>query len=65
MSMAYEYIFNSPDALPPVDTELLILVDGKAVQVKRTGYIQNKDDLMEYETANGRKFYGRFPWTYK
>lgn len=59
-----DYIFNPISALPPVDTELVIQVDGKAVRAKRTHYIQTKDDLMEYVTPEGRRFYGRFPWTY-
>lgn len=60
-----DYTFNSPDFLPPPDTDLVILVEGKQVAARRTGYIKRKTDVMEYESKNGRKFYGRFPWTYK
>lgn len=61
-----DYHFNSPSQLPPVDTDLLILVEGveNPIRVKRTAYIQTKDDIMEYVTPKGRKLYGRFPWTY-
>lgn len=58
------YQFNSADALPPVDTPLLIEVNGVVVLVKRTGFIANKSDDMVYVTPEGRKYYGRFPWTY-
>lgn len=60
-----DYTFNSPDLLPPPGADLVILVDGQQIEVRRTGYIKRKTDVMEYEGKNRRKFYGRFPWTYK
>lgn len=59
-----DYDFNSENVLPPVNTPLLIKVNDVAVLVERTSFIANKSDDMVYVTPEGRKYYGRFPWTY-
>lgn len=54
---------NGPDALPPVDCPLLILVDGRLIPAERTGFIERRDRAMTYRTAAG-EIVGRFYWTY-
>lgn len=56
--------FNSPDQLPPVDTPLLVLVDGEAVRARRPNFVERKGADLEFILVDGRTISGRLPWTY-
>jgi len=55
---------NPPDTLPPVGCNLVIIVDGNEVTSKRTGYIANRGDMLEYQLLDGSLISGRFSWRY-
>ena len=55
---------NTAGDLPPVDCPLLISVNGELIKARRTGFIEGKDRVMEYELPDGSKISGRFDWTY-
>lgn len=60
-----EQEFNSPSRLPPVGCKLLIKVGDSEMLAERTGYIADRDDMMEYKLdATGEIILGRFYWTY-
>lgn len=56
--------FNNPGRLPPVDTWLIINVNGVQMRAKRTGYIASRNDALEYELTDGSTISGRFEWIY-
>jgi len=55
---------NHPSLLPPVNCPLAINVGGEIVKARRTGFIENKERDMTYETQDGQLLVGRFQWTY-
>jgi len=55
---------NSADTLPPVGCNLAIIIDGRPVTAKRTGYIASRGDMLEYELLDGSIISGRFEWRY-
>lgn len=55
---------NAAGQLPPVDCPLIISVDGLLRRARRTGHIESKGGLMEYELDDGSRLEGRFAWTY-
>lgn len=59
-----EIHFNSPDQLPPVDTPLLVMVDGEAVRARRPNFVERKGADLEFILVDGRTISGRLPWTY-
>lgn len=59
-----EIHFNSKDKLPPVDTPLLVMVDGEAVRARRPNFVERKGADLEFILVDGRTISGRLPWTY-
>lgn len=56
---------NSPSRLPPVGCVLLVMLDGVLCRAVRTGYIENKTDLIEYKIeSTGEIIKGLLEWTY-
>ncbi|MGB2063571.1 MAG: hypothetical protein ACPHUL_00350 [Marinomonas gallaica] len=57
--------FNSASILPPVGCKLVIKVGDNHIIAERTGYIADRDDMMEYKLdATGEIILGRFYWIY-
>jgi len=65
LAEAYDqYKLNQSGTLPPVGCNLVIIVDGHEVTAKRTGYIANRGDMLEYELLDGSLISGLFSWRY-
>ncbi|MBX2849171.1 MAG: hypothetical protein KTR16_12670 [Acidiferrobacterales bacterium] len=67
ISLAEDYEahkLNQSDTLPPVGCNLAIIIGGRPVTAKRTGYIASRGDMLEYELLDGSLIGGRFEWRY-
>lgn len=57
--------FNDPSTLPPVGCNILIKVGDSEMIASRTGYIENRNDAMEYKLdSTGELISGHFYWRY-
>lgn len=57
--------FNEPDTLPPVGCNLVILIGDNEQLAVRTGYIENRNDAIEYKLdSTGELIAGKFFWRY-
>jgi hypothetical protein len=55
---------NTPSRLPPVGCTILIMIEDSLTRAVRTGYIESKTDLIEYQVEGGDKVKGLFEWAY-
>lgn len=56
---------NPPSLLPPVGCNLVIMIGDNEHTAQRTGYIENRNDALEYKLdSTGELISGKFFWRY-